>query len=117
MLLVRTDVKLIRSIVLPNVKTTLSAGVNALEKIPNALRVSNLIHSTFDMKDEAFLRKFFIFKIAPVKSIVSMVVTTVTIRFAVVRLVLHQHFRYRDTEDGLPKTSINQNQPVCLFYL
>ena len=47
MLLVRTDVKLIRSVVLPNVKTTLSAGVNALEKIPNALRVSNLIHSTF----------------------------------------------------------------------
>ena len=87
MLLVRTDVKLIRSIVLPNVKTTLSAGVNALEKIPNALKVSNLIHSTFDMKDEAFLRKFLIFKIAPVKSIVSMVVTTVTIRFAVVRLV------------------------------
>ena len=116
MLLVRTDVKLIRSIVLPNVKTTLSAGVNALEKIPNALRVSNLIHSTFHMKDEAFLRKFLIFKIAPVKSIVSMVVTTVTIRFAVVRLVLHQHSRYRDTKDGLPKTSINQNQPVCLFY-
>ena len=57
MLLVRTDVKLIHLIVLPNVKTTLSAGVNALEKIPSALRVSNLIiHSTFDMKDEAFLR-------------------------------------------------------------
>ena len=89
MLRVQIDAKPIHSIVSLIVMLMIpSAGANVLEKIRNALIVSfiNLLITNI------------LFKIAPVRQIVSMVVTTAKILFVLVRSVFIAYKYYSTNE-------------------